>query len=83
MRNTTCLPRGKPLLNYRLTRGECPRDNRQGQGNNPWAKQALQMWQDILGREVTVDENFLGCGIRTNQLSFPPTGRNPPILDRP
>ncbi len=23
-------------------------DNRQGQGNNPWAKQALQMWQGIL-----------------------------------
>ncbi len=27
---------------------------------------------------------FLSCGIRTNQLSFPPTGRVvPQILDRP
>jgi tetratricopeptide (TPR) repeat protein len=23
-------------------------DNRQGQGDSPWAKQALQMWQDLL-----------------------------------
>ena len=24
------------------------RDNRQGQGDNPWAQQALQMWQGLL-----------------------------------
>jgi hypothetical protein len=23
-------------------------DNRQGQGDGPWAKQALQMWQGLL-----------------------------------
>jgi tetratricopeptide (TPR) repeat protein len=27
------------------------RDNRQGEGASPWAKQALQMWQGLLGKE--------------------------------
>jgi tetratricopeptide (TPR) repeat protein len=31
-----------------LSTGRMYRDNRQGQGDSPWAKQALQMWQDLL-----------------------------------
>jgi tetratricopeptide (TPR) repeat protein len=28
------------------------RDNRQGQGDSPWAQQALQMWQGLLARII-------------------------------
>ena len=31
--------------------GRMHRDNHQGEGDSPWAKQALQMWQGLLGKE--------------------------------